>query len=229
FCGTEDSVQYGDYNVYNNLIGRSTSGSQCTELIRSGINGGGKSVAWRTTWSWSGEEKKIKSFANAAHHHEPTPFVDTTEIPTIWEWTTTASESEQKYNVALNIFTSEEGPKDSGKNYEYQIEIWLDRTGDDVKPIGNQLDGSSFTPGGDSNTGEQYLLFSGSNGVQTVFTFVATQKMNYFEGDLALFIQELIDRGYMSGPQVIGAIRGGTTAYVGEKVEFITNQFKVSI
>ncbi|KAF2971422.1 hypothetical protein GQX73_g2160 [Xylaria multiplex] len=62
FCGQWDSAQTGSYIVYNNLWGRDAGiGSQCTT-----VNGlSGNSVAWSTSWSWSGGNYNVKSYTGS--------------------------------------------------------------------------------------------------------------------------------------------------------------------
>ncbi|KAG2219782.1 hypothetical protein INT45_008873 [Circinella minor] len=218
FCGTEDSVQYGDYNVYNNLVGRSKSGTQCTRLIKTGQT---DNVGWSTTWSWSGEEKKIKSFANAAYHFEPKVISDIKSILINWNWSTGGVV--KKSNVALELYTYA-SPEDSEKDYDYKISIWLGKTGS-TKPLGNRLDSPIFSTG----DGNEYQIYIGYNGVQNVVTFVATKQVKEFDGDAFSFIRHLIDTDHFPDSQVLGAIRGGITAYVGDKATFTTKSFQVSV
>ena len=217
-CGTEDSVQYGDYNVYNNLIGRSKSGAQCTQLIEtSQIN----NVGWHTTWSWAGEEKKIKSFANAAYHFEPKAISDIKSIPIEWDWSTAGGI--KKSNVALELYTYA-SPEDNEDYYEYEISIWLGKTGS-AKPLGNRLDNQFFS----THDGNKYEVYVGNNGAQDVVTFIATKQVKQFNADALLFIRHLINEDYFPDSQVLGAIRGGITAYAGDKAEFTTKSFQVSV
>lgn len=59
-CGTFDTVPAGSYSLLTDLWGKTdkTPGSQCSTL--ESVNG--DTVAWSTTWNWSGDG--IKSFSN---------------------------------------------------------------------------------------------------------------------------------------------------------------------
>ncbi|KAF7592148.1 hypothetical protein BBP40_000635 [Aspergillus hancockii] len=60
-CGQWDTTQVGNFKLYNNMWGKdSGSGSQCVGL-GSGSSG---SIAWHSTWSWSGGDGKVKSYLN---------------------------------------------------------------------------------------------------------------------------------------------------------------------
>jgi xyloglucan-specific endo-beta-1,4-glucanase len=84
FCGQWDTVTSGDFILYNNLWGQDNadSGSQCTGLD----SGSGNSISWHTSWSWSGGEYNVKSFANAAYQFTATQLSALSSIPTTWEW-----------------------------------------------------------------------------------------------------------------------------------------------
>lgn len=83
FCGQWDSQQTGSYIVYNNLWGMSAgTGSQCTT-----VNGlSGNSVAWSTSWSWSGGQYNVKSYANVVLQTTPKKISAISSIPSTWKY-----------------------------------------------------------------------------------------------------------------------------------------------
>lgn len=83
-CGQWDTINKGDYIVYNNLWGQDNadSGEQCTGLDAQN----GTSLAWHTRWTWTGGQGQVKSFANAAYTFEPKQLSEVTKIPTTWKW-----------------------------------------------------------------------------------------------------------------------------------------------
>ncbi|KAI9492747.1 concanavalin A-like lectin/glucanase domain-containing protein [Zychaea mexicana] len=232
FCGTEASKQAGNYNVHNNLVGRSESGEQCTEILSTASDNG---ISWRTTWTWSGQENYIKSFANAAYHFEPKAISEITSIPLAWDWEYTAapdsgdSEGEEpKSNVMLDLWTYPHSDKIGG--YDCEIAIWFDATGG-AEPLGNKLVASPYV----DTDGTKYDVYAGTNTVQKVFSFVAKsenagENLEKFNGDVLPFISFLKkEAAYPADLQYLGAIRGGTTAYVGNNVVFTTREFIVQV
>ncbi|EAU35557.1 hypothetical protein ATEG_03755 [Aspergillus terreus NIH2624] len=97
FCDQWGQVTTGNFILYNNLWGQGNadSGSQCTGLDSSS---GNDSIAWHTSWSWSGGAGQVKSYANAAY-----------------------TGSDIIANVAYDLFTSSTADGDN----EYEIMIWL--------------------------------------------------------------------------------------------------------
>ncbi|KAF4314704.1 hypothetical protein G195_011702, partial [Phytophthora kernoviae 00238/432] len=63
-CGKWRLSKAGKYIVYNNLWnqGAASSGSQCTGVD----SASGSTVAWHTSYSWSGAPTEVKSYSNAA-------------------------------------------------------------------------------------------------------------------------------------------------------------------
>lgn len=83
FCGQWDSVQTGTFTLYNNLWGRdSGSGSQCTEATAAS----GSSITWTTSWSWSGGQYNVKSYANAVLKASVVQLSKIKSMPTSWKW-----------------------------------------------------------------------------------------------------------------------------------------------
>jgi xyloglucan-specific endo-beta-1,4-glucanase len=87
-CGQYQSQTSGPYTLYTNGWGWSSgTGSQCSQVDSLT----GSSLAWSTTWSWSGTPNQVKSYTNI-----DTPFTKKqlsayTSIPTTWKWNYTGS------------------------------------------------------------------------------------------------------------------------------------------
>jgi hypothetical protein len=61
-CDQYGSYHSAPYTVNNNLWGESSgTGSQCTYVDSISSSG----VAWHTTWTWSGGDNQVKSYANS--------------------------------------------------------------------------------------------------------------------------------------------------------------------
>ena len=84
FCDQWGSVTTGSYILYNDLWGQSydTSGTQCT-----GVDSlSGTTLAWHTSFSWSGASSQVKSYANAALQFTAKTLCSISSINTTWKW-----------------------------------------------------------------------------------------------------------------------------------------------
>ena len=82
-CGQWDTTVTGGYTLYNNLWGESAgTGSQCTGLD----SASGGSIAWHTSWSWSGGQYNVKSFASTALTFAARKLSAVKSINSNWSW-----------------------------------------------------------------------------------------------------------------------------------------------
>ncbi|XHF98044.1 hypothetical protein AWENTII_001614 [Aspergillus wentii] len=83
-CEQYATVTQGDYIIYNNLWGKDNadSGKQCTGL--DSINDG--TVAWHTSWTWTGGAGQVKSFANAAYQFTAKTLSSVSNMDSVWKW-----------------------------------------------------------------------------------------------------------------------------------------------
>jgi xyloglucan-specific endo-beta-1,4-glucanase len=84
FCDQWGSTTTGSYIVYNNLWGQSSdpSGTQCT-----GVDSlSGTTIAWHTSYSWSGATSQVKSFANVALKFTAKQLSAVSSIKSSWKW-----------------------------------------------------------------------------------------------------------------------------------------------
>ncbi|KAI0192197.1 glycoside hydrolase family 12 protein [Xylaria flabelliformis] len=215
FCGQWDSVQTGSYIVYNNLWGQSSgSGSQCTT-----VNGlSGNSVAWSTSWSWSGGQYNVKSYANAVVQTSAKQVSAISTIPTTWKYSYTGSN--MVANVAYDLFTSSTA---SGSS-EYEVMVWLAALGG-AGPIS-----SSGSPVATPNiAGVSWKLYDGYNGNMHVFSFVASSQVTSFSGDLKAFLSYLTSNQGMSTSQYVTSIGAGTEPFVGSNAVLTTTTYSISV
>ncbi|KAI1426272.1 family 12 glycosyl hydrolase [Xylaria sp. FL1777] len=215
FCGQWDSVQTGSYIVYNNLWGESAgTGSQCTTVNSLS----GSTVAWSTSWSWSGGNYNVKSFANAVLQTTAKQLSAISSIPTTWKYTYTGSN--MVADVAYDIFTSSSA---SGSS-EYEIMVWLAALGG-AGPISST--GSPIaTP---TIAGVSWKLYEGYNGAMHVFSFVASSQVTSFSGDLKAFFSYLNTNNGMSTSQYITSLGAGTEPFVGSNAVLTTSGYSVAI
>ncbi|KAI8955864.1 family 12 glycosyl hydrolase [Xylaria longipes] len=215
FCGQWDSLETGSYIVYNNLWGQdSGTGSQCTT-----VNGlSGNSVAWSTSWSWSGGNYNVKSYANAVVQTSAKKISAISTIPTTWKYSYTGSN--MVANVAYDLFTSSSA---SGSS-EYEVMVWLAALGG-AGPISSS--GSPVaTP---SIAGVSWKLYDGYNGNMHVFSFVASSQVTSFSGDLKEFLSYLTSNQGMSTSQYVTSIGAGTEPFVGSNAVLTTTAYSVSV
>ncbi|KAL2840267.1 concanavalin A-like lectin/glucanase domain-containing protein [Aspergillus pseudodeflectus] len=217
FCGQWDTVTSGDFILYNNLWGQDNadSGSQCTGLD----SGSGNSIAWHTSWSWSGGEYNVKSFANAAYQFTATQLSALSSIPTTWEWQYTTG-SGVVANVAYDLFTT----SSPGGSSEYEIMIWLAALGGagPISSTGSSI--ASVTLGGVS-----WNLWYGWNGNMQVYSFVASSTTESFSADLVDFISYLENSQGLSSSQYLTHVQAGTEPFVGSNANFVTSSYSVSV
>ncbi|KAI1354365.1 family 12 glycosyl hydrolase [Xylaria sp. FL0043] len=215
FCGQWDSVQTGSYIVYNNLWGESAgTGSQCTT-----VNGlSGNSLAWSTSWSWSGGNYNVKSFANVVVQTTAKQLSAISSIPTTWSYSYTGSGIVA--DVAYDSFTSSSA---SGSS-EYEVMVWLAALGG-AGPISST--GSPIaTPTID---GVKWNLFDGYNGAMHVFSFVAQSQVTKFSGDLMDFFDYLTTNNGMSKSQYVTSIGAGTEPFVGSNAVLTTTGYSITV
>ncbi|KAL4928568.1 putative endoglucanase [Aspergillus undulatus] len=217
FCGQYDTITEGDFILYNNLWGQDNadSGSQCTGL--DSISG--NTISWHTSWSWSGGEYNVKSFANAAYQFTATQLSSVSSIPTTWEWEYTTG-SDVVANVAYDLFTTSSVGGDS----EFEIMIWLAALGGagPISSTGSSI--ASVTLGGVS-----WNLWYGLNGNMEVYSFVASSTTQSFSADLIDFVNYLVDSQGLSSSQYLTHVQAGTEPFVGTDASFAVSTYSVSI
>ncbi|KAL5339075.1 concanavalin A-like lectin/glucanase domain-containing protein [Aspergillus crustosus] len=217
FCGQWDTVTSGDLILYNNLWGQDNadSGSQCTGLD----SGSGNTIAWHTSWSWSGGQYNVKSFANAAYQFTATQLTSLSSIPTTWDWEYTSGTGVVA-NVAYDLFTTSAPGGDS----EYEIMIWLAALGGagPISSTGSAI--ASVTLGGVS-----WNLWYGLNGNMQVYSFVASSTTESFSADLVDFVNYLEDSQGFPSSQYLTHVQAGTEPFVGSDASFVTSSYSVEV
>ncbi|OHE92471.1 glycosyl hydrolase family 12 [Colletotrichum orchidophilum] len=215
FCGQWDSAVAGTYTVYNNLWGMSAgTGSQCTTLT--GLSG--SNLQWSTTWSWSGGQYNVKSYANAVVNISKKALSTISSIPSTWTWS--YSGTGIVANVAYDLFTSSTATGSA----QYEIMIWLGALGG-AGPI--SATGSTIaTP---TVAGRTWNLYKGVNGQMTVFSFVAPSDVQSFSGDLKAFTTYLVNSQGLPSSQILQSIGAGTEPFVGSDAKFTTTAYTASL
>ncbi|RAQ42323.1 xyloglucan-specific endo-beta-1 [Aspergillus flavus] len=215
-CGQWDTTTTDKFTLYNNLWGEGNadSGSQCTGLD----SDDGNTIAWHTSWTWTGGAGQVKSFANVAYNFEATQLSQLSSIPSTWKWGNTGSDIVA--DVAYDLFTSSSADGDE----EYEIMIWLAALGG-AGPISST--GSAIaTP---TVGGQSWSLYSGPNGQMTVFSFVASSTTEDFSADLNDFLKYLQEEQGMPSSQYLTHVQAGTEPFSGSNVKFTTSSYSVSV
>lgn len=116
-------------------------------------------------------------------------------------------------NVAYDLFAS----STDGGDYEYGFVIWLDALGGSG-PI--SATGSSIAIA--TLADNSWDVYQGTNSQMTVFSFVATETINSFCGDLIDFVDYLTGNQGVSGSQRIQSVGAGTGPFTGNNTVFAT-------
>ncbi|KAL4953742.1 xyloglucan-specific endo-beta-1,4-glucanase A [Aspergillus filifer] len=216
FCGQYDTTTAGDFILYNNLWGQDNadSGSQCTGLD----SASGNTISWHTSWSWSGGEYNVKSFANAAYQFTATQLSSLSSIPTTWDWS--YSTTDIVANVAYDLFTTSTVGGDS----EFEVMIWLAALGGagPISSTGSSI--ASVTLGGVS-----WNLWYGLNGNMEVYSFVASSTTKSFSADLVDFINYLVDNQGLPSSQYLTHVQAGTEPFTGTDASLTVSTYSVSV
>jgi xyloglucan-specific endo-beta-1,4-glucanase len=108
------------YEVNNNNWGAdsASSGSQCTYVDSSSSTG----VSWHTTWTWEGNEGRVKSYAHSGRQiARGNTIASIKSMPTEVSWN--YNTSDVRANVAYDFFTAQD-PNHSSSGGDYELMIW---------------------------------------------------------------------------------------------------------
>ncbi|KAI7115445.1 hypothetical protein KC352_g34343, partial [Hortaea werneckii] len=128
-------------------------------------------------------------------------------------------------DVAYDMFTS----SSADGSEEFEVMVWLANL--NAGPIS-----SSYSASGDAETiatpnvaGYDWSLYKGSNGAQTVYSFLPSDSINSFSGDVYEFFTYLInDQGFDESQYLVSA-GAGTEAFVGQNAEFTVSAYSLEI
>ncbi|KAF4213855.1 hypothetical protein CNMCM5878_009917 [Aspergillus fumigatiaffinis] len=214
-CDQYATYSNGRYTVNNNLWGKSSgSGSQCT-YVDSISNSG---VAWHTTWTWSGGDNQVKSYANSQVSLTKKLVSQISSIPTTVQWS--YDNTNTRADVAYDLFTAADINHVTYSG-DYELMIWLARYGS-VQPIGSQIDSVSIA----GHTWE--LWYDGST--QKTYSFVSATPITSFSGDVMDFWDYLTSRhGYPASSQYLINMQFGTEPFTGGPATLRVSQWTASV
>ncbi|KAH6856910.1 concanavalin A-like lectin/glucanase domain-containing protein [Chaetomium sp. MPI-CAGE-AT-0009] len=217
-CETNGYWSGSGYEVNNNNwgAGSATSGSQCTYVDDSSSS----SVMWHTTWTWEGNEGRVKSYAYSGKQVAKGNTISSiTSMPTQVSWNYNTSDI--RANVAYDFFTAED-PNHSNNGGDYELMIWLDVFGN-ITPIGSSMGTVMVAE-------NSWQLYVGDNGGMSVYSFMATSSINSFNADVKAFFNYLEDNDdFPADTQNLIVFQVGTEAFTGGPATFTVSQFSASV
>ncbi|KAG2355907.1 glycoside hydrolase family 12 protein [Suillus spraguei] len=222
--GKWDTVDGGQYSLLNNLWNEqnATSGSQTSQFTSMSSN----TVAWTTTYTWTGGPGQVKSFAdiqlNTGINQQLSAI---SSMPTAWQWNLLPN-GPVVCDVAYDLFTS----YNPGGSHLHEVMIWLANV--NSGPLSYQYNAAGQAVPIATNIpleGYTWDLYSGSNTVNQVYSFLPTSgNIESFSGDVYPFLSYLIDNGSISSSQYLTTAQGGTEALTGA-AQFNTYAYSLAI
>ncbi|CAH0056639.1 unnamed protein product, partial [Clonostachys solani] len=194
----------------------SGSGDQCTHVDSVSSSG----VSWHTEWSWSGGENNVKSYPYSGRELSDKKLVNTiSKIPSGADWS--YSGSDIRANVAYDIFTAAD-PNHEISSGDHELMIWLGRLGG-VYPIGQST-------GTVQAAGRSWDLYVGYNGAMKVYSFIAPEQINNFDGDVKEFFNVITEQqGFPADSQHLITLQFGTEPFTGSNAQFDVHHWSGSV
>ncbi|KAF8061742.1 glycoside hydrolase family 12 protein [Lyophyllum atratum] len=215
-----ESEANGRFTLENNLWGMSaaTSGSQTSQAT----SVSGNTVAWVTTYSWTGGNYNVKSYANLDLRVGLGKKISAiASIPTTWHWTYSSASSGLVADVSYDLWLSNTaGTSGASSSSTYEIMIWLSTRGG-AGPAGSQIGTASVN-------GVTWKLYKGTVSTWTVFSYVAPNELSGFEQDLKPFLTYLTTNQGVSSSQYLVQAQAGTEPFIGS-AKLTTTSYTLSI
>ncbi|ETW85162.1 glycoside hydrolase family 12 protein [Heterobasidion irregulare TC 32-1] len=195
------------YTLENNLWGESaaTSGSQTSQVTATS----GTTITWHTTYSWTGGNTQVKSYANLDLRQGLGKAISAiSSIPTTWHWTYSSASTNLVADVSYDLWLSEmAGTGGASSSSTYEIMIWLSTRGG-AGPAGSQIGTATVD-------GVTWKLYKGTVSTWTVFSFVAPSEITSFVTDLKPFLTYLTGNQGVPSSQFLVQAQAGTEPFIG--------------
>ncbi|KAJ7051326.1 glycoside hydrolase family 12 protein [Mycena amicta] len=207
---TESEIN-GRFTLENNLWGESaaTSGSQSSQVTATN----GNAVTWHTTYTWTGGNFNVKSYANLDLRVGLGKTVASiASIPTVWQWTYSSASSGLVADVSYDLWLSNQAGT-GGASSTSTFEI--------AGPAGSQIGTASVN-------GVTWRLFKGTVSTWTVFSFVAPTEITNFNSDLKPFLTFLTQNEGVPSSQFLVQAQAGTEPFIGSAT-LTTTSYSLSI
>ncbi|KAK7014404.1 concanavalin A-like lectin/glucanase domain-containing protein [Favolaschia claudopus] len=216
---TESEIN-GRFILENNLWGQSaaTSGSQSSQVTATN----GNAVTWHTTYTWTGGNFQVKSYANLDLRTGLGKSISSiSSIPTTWQWTYSSASSNLVADVSYDLWLSNvAGSGGASSSSTFEIMVWLSTRGG-AGPAGSQIGTASVN-------GVTWRLFKGTVSTWTVFSFVAPNEITNFNSDLKPFLTFLTQNQGVPSSQLLVQAQAGTEPFIGGAT-LTTNSYSISI
>ncbi|RMY59312.1 hypothetical protein D0865_02137 [Hortaea werneckii] len=240
-CGQYQTQYNGPYSLATNGWGWSTgTGSQCSEIN----SVSGNTIAWDTTWSWSGGPTSVKSYTNIQQQSYPKKQLGQySSMPTTWKWSYTGTNlaangeyhsSSRRFRHSIDVlvvaYDTFVGTSPNGAN-AFEVMVWLGLYGN-ISPLSSN--GYPFAPiASPVIHGVQFDLAYGLNGNVKVYSFVARNRAaTTFSGDFLNFYKYLQQNYASNGFNFnlyLQAFQAGTEVFTSSNAKFDTTAYSVSI
>ncbi|MCJ1340320.1 hypothetical protein MMC09_005614 [Bachmanniomyces sp. S44760] len=218
-CAQYSSISTGAYTIYTNEWGASSgTGSQCSTI--DGLTG--NTLAWDTTWTWSGTVNQVKSYTNVEIGMTSKPLSQYKSIQTSWAWSYTGTSL--RCNVAYDTFL---GTSATGAQ-AYEVMVWIGVFGG-VSPLSDN--GYPFTPiASPTIDNTAFNLAKGHNGNTIVYSFVAQSgAATSFSGDLLNFYKWLETNEGLSSAQYLQSVQAGSEVFTGSNAKLTTTGYSIAV
>ena len=215
--GAENCTDYaalvrGKYWVNNNVWGKADgTGSQC--VSENGLSG--DSLSWGTSWTWSGDTTKVKSYASAvlgwhwgwksAGTGLPIRLSDGKAVNTNWNFQVTQATG-NIMNVAYDLWLHDIANPDWQHNPTDEVMVWLYRSGG-AGPVGTKQATVTIA-------GTTWDLYKGNIG-WNVYSFVRTSNTSSAALDLTGFTDDLVARGWLTTNKYLSSVQAGPEIFTG--------------
>ncbi|MEV0895860.1 cellulose binding domain-containing protein [Actinoplanes sp. NPDC049802] len=229
--GAENCTDYaalvrGKYWVNNNVWGKADgTGSQC--VWENGLSG--DSLSWGTSWTWAGDNTKVKSYASSVlGWHWGWKVPSGTGLPVRlsagkavranWNFKVTQTTS-NVMNVAYDLWLHDMAQPDWQNNPTDEVMVWLYRSGG-AGPVGTKQATVTIA-------GTTWDLYRGNIGWE-VYSFVRTSNTSAADLNLTDFTNDLVSRGWLAKTKYLSSVQSGTEIFTGSG-RLDTTAYSVSI
>jgi Glycosyl hydrolase family 12 len=210
-CNSAYVATQGKYWLNNNLWGASSgTGWQCSwDSYTSG-----NTIGWGTSWSWSGGQYSVKSYASSVLGWQwgnrlsgtglPVRIWDNKSVNTGWNFSVSGS---NVMNVSYDLWFSTSSNPGSA-NPTDELMVWPYRSGG-AGPLGTKQTTVYYA-------GANWDLYKGQGSGWPVYSFVRQSTTTSVTLNLRDFINDVVyNRGWMSNGKYLVGVQAGTEIFTG--------------
>ncbi|KUL27316.1 GH12 family glycosyl hydrolase domain-containing protein [Actinoplanes awajinensis] len=215
----------GKYWVNNNVWGKADgTGSQC--VWENGLSG--DNLSWGTSWTWAGDNTKVKSYGSAVlgwHWGNkttgtglPVQLSAGKAVKASWNFTVT-QKTANVMNVSYDLWFHKIANPDWQDQPTDEVMVWLYKSGG-AGPVGTKQ--ATVTLGGAT-----WDLYKGNIGWD-VYSFVRTANTTSADLNLTDFTTDLAGRGWLDKTKYLSSVQAGTEVFTGSG-QLDTSSYSVKI